>query len=192
MIAAVGVAVGLAGTGCTALQQVSQLRKVQFRIDRVEDAQLAGIELEGIQSYEDIRALDVARLASKVANGRLPLSFTVQVGAQNPSDNDVNARLTQMDWTVLLQDRETVSGTLDREVVLRPGQPQTVPVAVSLNLVEFFDRTLEGLIDLAVALGKEGDSANVELKIQPTVQTPVGAMRYPTPITVARKEVGGA
>jgi len=185
------VGIGLVGAGCQTLRQVSQLRKVQFQIDRVSDAQLAGIDLEGIRSYDDIGGMDLARLASRVADGRLPLSFRVHVRAENPDENGVAARLTKMDWTVLLQDRETISGTFDREVRLPPGEPQTVPVSVSMNLVEVFDRNLQGLVDLAAAIGGEGPPTDVALKVQPTVQTPLGPMRYPRPITVVHAQVDG-
>lgn len=176
--------------GCRAVREVSNLKEVRFRIDRVTDAQLAGISLNGIQSYQDFRGLDIARLGSALAEGRLPLSFQLHVEATNPENNTVNARLTNMDWTLFLEDRETVSGTVERTIVLPPGEPTGVPVDVSLDLAELFDENLQQLVALATAVAGEGPPTNVKLKVQPTIQTRLGPMRYPSPITVVSKDVG--
>lgn len=186
------VSVLLAGllTSCQTLREVTNLKDVQFRIDRATDAQLAGISLNKVRSYQDFSGVDVARLGAALSDGELPLSFTLHVAAENPSTNSVNARLTQMDWTLLLNDQETIAGTFDREVVLPPGTPKDVPVAVKLDLIDFFDENLRGLVDLATAVGGEGPPTNVSLRVQPTVQTPIGQMKYPTPITVVSKDVG--
>lgn len=176
--------------GCQTLREVAQLRNVQFRIDRVNDARLAGIDLRTLRSYEDLEPLQVARLASKVSNGELPLDFTLHLAARNPSKNGVDARLTQMDWTLLLDDKETISGTTERTFVLPPGEPTDVPVDMSLNLIDFFDDNLRQLIELAAAFGEDRPPKTLKLEVQPTVKTPLGPMTYPKPITVARQEVG--
>ena len=178
-------------SGCQTLREVSNLKDVRFRIDRVTDAQLAGISLDQVQSYDDLGGMDVARLGSALAKGRLPLSFTLHVEATNPESNTLNARLTKMDWTLLLEDRETVSGVFDREVVLRPGAPTDVPVNMQLDLAELFDENLQQLVALATSVGGEGQPTNVKLKVQPTIQTRLGPMRYPSPITVVSEDVGG-
>jgi hypothetical protein len=185
------VTVGFGLVGCKTLREVSNLRDVRFRIDRVTNAELAGISLAQIDSYEDLGGMDVARLGSALADGRLPFSFTVQVQAENPESNDLDARLTEMDWTLLLEEREAVAGTFDREVVLPPGQPTDVPVDVQLDLRELFDDNLQQLVALATAVAGEGPPTNVKLKVQPTIQTRLGPMRYPNPITVVHEEVGG-
>lgn len=178
-------------TSCQTLREVASLKDVQFRIDRASDARLAGVNLSGVQSYEDLRGVDVARLGAAVADGELPLSFTLHVSAENPSTNSVNARLTQMDWTLLLNDQETISGIFDQEVVLPPGTPKEVPVSIELDLIDFFDQNLQGLVDLATAVGGEGPPTNVSLRVQPTIRTRLGPMKYPTPITVVSRDVGG-
>ena len=182
----------VATTGCKTLREVKNLKDVEFQIDRVTDAQLAGVSLRRVQSYNDLSATEVARLGSALSRGEAPLSFTLHVEATNPESNSVDARLTEMDWTLLLQDRETITGTFDREVVLSPGTPTDIPIDVSLDLVEFFDENVRGLVELATAIGGEGPPANVKLEVQPTIQTKLGPMRYPKPITVVSEDVGAA
>jgi hypothetical protein len=175
---------------CQTLREVSSLKDVRFRIDRTTNAQLSGIDLSSVESYDDLRGADVARLASSLAQGRLPLSFTLMVEAENPESNTVPARLTKMDWTLLLEETETINGTFDREVRLAPGAPTEVPVHVELDLVRFFGENLQQLVSLATAVAGEGPPTNVQLRVQPTINTALGPMKYPEPITVVHKDVG--
>lgn len=175
---------------CQTLREVANLKDVNFRIDRTTDAQLAGVNLENLESYQDLSGMDVARLGSSLSQGELPLSFTLHLEATNPETNSVNARLTQMDWTLLLEDEETISGAFDREVVLSPGAPEDIPLGIELDLVRFFDDNLQGLVGLATSVSGEGPPTNVKLRVQPTVQTSVGPIEYPRPITVVSRDVG--
>lgn len=179
-------------SGCQTLQEIAQLRNVNFHIDRLADVQLAGVEMERIRNYNDLGAMDVLRLGQAVLNKELPLSFTLHLTAENPPDNRVNARLTQLDWTLLLEDRETISGNFGQTVVLEPGQPTDIPFTINLNLVEFFDKNAKDLFDLASSLAGQGGAAkNVKLQALPTVETALGPIRYPNAITIFSRDVGG-
>jgi len=180
---------GLAG--CQALREVANLRKVQFAIDRVAEPQLAGVALNRVDSYRDLSASDVLRLTRSAANGEMPLTFTIMMDAENPADNNVVARLVEMDWTLLLDDTETIQGRFDDTIRLEPGAPTTVPIPIELDLVRFFGDNARDLIDLALAVAGEGDSKTVTLQATPTIDTVLGPIRYPEPITITRRDVGG-
>lgn len=177
-------------TACQTLREAANLKNVRFRIDRVSDTRLVGIRLGEVNSYNDLSGMDVTRLGSALLRGELPLSLTLHVSTRNPEGNGVDARLTKMDWTLLLQDRETISGTFDREVVLEPGAPSDVPIRLTPKLIDFFDENLRGLVDVATAVVGEGPPQNVKLEVQPTIQTRGGPMEYPKPITVVSEDVG--
>ena len=177
--------------GCQTLKEITNLRNVQFNLGQLTQINLAGVELDNINSYGDIRPTDVIRLTAAFARGELPLSFQLNVEAQNPSDNQVAARLTRMDWTLFLEERETISGVIDQEHVLNPGDPVTIPVTIELEVLEFFDRNARDIIDLALALsGEGGASKNIKLVARPVVDTILGPLRYPEPITVVNTKVG--
>lgn len=176
---------------CKQLQQFANLRQVDFRIDTVRNAELAGVNLDRIRAPEDARPQDILRLTSAIAGRRAPLSFTLMLGAENPSDNDVSARLVQMDWTLLLDDRETISGTFDQNILLQPGQPQEIPIQMQLDLFEFFDRSARDVVDLALAVAGEGGGKNVKLRARPTIDTPIGPIQYPQAVTIVSQDVGG-
>ena len=147
--------------------------------------------MAAVRSYEDLGAADAARVAAAVLQNSVPLQFDLHVRAENPKDNTVNARLVRMEWTLLLQDEETIRGVIERAVVLPPGEPQDIPIAMSLDLLDFFTSSSRELVNLALAAaGRSGTQASLALRATPSIDTPFGPMRYPEPITIVRREFG--
>lgn len=179
-------------SSCQTLREVAALRSVAFLIDRVADARLAGIEISRIQSFQDLRPADALRLSAAVASGEMPLDFTLHLAAENPPENDVQARLVEMDWTLLLDDRETISGVFDQNVILPPGETRDIPIDIRLDLVNFFGDNAQDLVELALAVtGQEGgEPKRIKLVAQPTIDTAIGPIRYPQPITIVSRSVG--
>ncbi|NNF13305.1 MAG: hypothetical protein HKN72_08785 [Gemmatimonadetes bacterium] len=187
-----GALVGLALlSGCATLQQLGALQNVDFDLRGVSDVRLAGVDLTRVRSFNDLSLSEVASFAAAVTNRDLPLDLQLDVVAMNPSDNYADARLVEMAWTLFLEDRETVSGVLDREFVLPRGTPTDVPVRVGLNLVEFYESNAEDLFELATSLaGVGGEPKEVTVEVLPTVQTSLGPIRYPEPLRL-RYTAGG-
>ncbi len=181
------------GAGCRTIRQLANLRKVDFRIDRVTDAALAGVALDQFQSVEDVDAWATARIVRTLAEGRAPLAFTLHLNAQNPAGNDTAARLVEMDWTLLIDDTETISGTFNRTILLPPGEPRDIPIDIQLDLFRFFDRSAQDLVELALAVaGVGGEPKEITLRATPIIDTVIGRIRYPQPITITVEEVGGS
>lgn len=177
-------------TGCATLSQVVALRSVEFSLDRVSDATLAGVPLAGKETMGDLSVLEMGRLLTAVSVHQVPLVMTVHVRGENPASNRVTARLVQLDWTLLLDDRETVSGRMTREVLFPPGQPTDVPLSIELDLWDFFGGRAEDLFALARAATGAGGRMNIALRATPTIQTEAGPIRYPTPITIVQQDIG--
>lgn len=177
--------------GCATLQQFAALRHVDFALDRASNVRIAGVAVERFRSWNDLTAADAARLTLAAATGEVPLEMDLYVAATNPAENDVTAQLMELDWTLLLENRETISGRLDRAFALPPGQRVDIPVGIRLDLVEFFGDNARDLFELALAISGEGGAPkNVALRASPTVDTPIGPIRYPQPITILSRDVG--
>jgi hypothetical protein len=182
----------LATSSCATLQEIVALRNVDFSLDRVSDLRLAGIDLARIRTYDDLSFSDAGRLVLAVSQKRLDMDFQLHLLAENPADNTTDARLVKLDWTLLIQDQETLTGVFDGDVRLPPGEPTDVPIAIRMNLVEFFDGSAQELLELALALaGEGGEPKDIALRATPTINTPLGPMRYPQPITILNRRVGG-
>lgn len=190
---AAGVAgLGLVLASCATIRQVAALRQVDFSLDRVTETRLAGVDVTRLRSYEDLTATQVAMIGAAIARNQLPLEFRLHLHAENPPENTVSARLIRMEWTLLLENRETISGTLDQTYVLPPGEPTDIPILIRLDLLDFFERQLRDLVELALAVGGVGEPRNIALRAVPTIDTPVGPIRYPQPITIVSRTVGAA
>jgi hypothetical protein len=183
----------LLGVGCASLQQLIALKRVRFDLDRVSGLRLAGIDLERKRTFADLTPADVLALGAAVARRDLPLDFTAIVRAENPDDATVTARMVRFAWTLYLDDVETIHGTVVDPVELPPGSPQLVPIAMQLDLLDFFDDTAENLFKLAAALlSPDADPVTISLYALPTVETPLGPISYPEPIRIIRRPVGGS
>ncbi len=179
-------------SSCATIQQFAALRSVDFQLDRVADVQVAGIDASRVSSYSDLNLVDAARVGAAIARRELPLAFQLHVRAENPADNPVTARLMRMQWTLLLDDTETISGLIERELELPPGQPTDIPVNISLDLFDFFERSGPDLFNLALNLMGVGEEpSRVALRALPTVNTALGPISYPQPITILDRRVGG-
>lgn len=175
---------------CATLQEIANLRNVDFAIDNVSQTNLAGVDVQDVRSYNDLNGGEIARLVAALTRGEMPLSFTLHVGATNPQENAVAARLVQLDWTLLLDNTETISGIFNDDRVIAPGASVDLPITMELDLVRFFGRNAQDLVELAAAVAGQG-SKEIALRAQPTVTTPIGPITYPSQITILRKNVGG-
>jgi hypothetical protein len=181
--------VGLAG--CATLQQLTALRRVDFSLTGTAESSLAGVSIQSMRSYSDLSPLQLARVAAALAQGTLPFHTVLRVQASNPADN-VQARLLKLDWTLFLDDQKTVSGEVAKEYVLPPGQPVTVEVPVQIDLLQFFHDQLHEMVDLALAATTgEGGAHTLRLDATPSIETSLGPIRYPEPISI-QKTVGGS
>ena len=174
---------------CATLQEIANLRNVDFAIENVTGTNLAGVNVQDVRSYNDLGGGEVARLLAALAGGEMPLSFTLNVGASNPAANSVNARLVQLDWTLLLDNTETISGIFNDERVIPPGSEVVLPISMELDLVRFFGRNAQDLVELAAAVAGQG-TKEIALRARPTVTTPLGPITYPSEITILRQDVG--
>lgn len=168
-------------SSCATLQQAMELSSVKFTFDHVSAVRVAGINLMNLDSVDQLDMFQMARATLAVSRKNLPLDMTVHVKTENPLVNRVAATLVSMDWTLMLDGRETISGTLNDRITLPAGEAQTIPLKFRLNMFEFFnEKNAADMLDLALAFAGSNGSVpeGVALKIRPTIETPLGPMRY--------------
>ena len=179
--------------GCATLSRITALKRVDFSLAGVDEGRLAGVDLKRIARYEDLGPLEVGRIALAFSRRDVPLEFRVLVRGDNPADNRTAATLVKLDWTLLLDDKETVRGVLDTTVTMPPGQSAIIPIPVRVNLREFFDGPAQSLVNLAASVaGLSSHPTRIAVRAVPTVHTPLGDITYPGPITIVSRTVGGS
>lgn len=175
-------------SSCATLQKsVVDLSSVKFSLDHVSEVRVAGINLMNIESLDELNMFQVARATLGASRERLPLDLTIHLKTENPAINQVSATLTKMDWTLILDGRETISGILTKSVKLPAGSAQNIPLKLSLNMYEFFnEKNMMDLLELGLAfVGEDGRiPQGVALKLRPTIDTPFGPITYGKPILI--------
>lgn len=179
-------AVGPLG-GCATLDALAQLPRVDFHLDRVSQPTLAGIDLRRMRRVEDLSASDLLAVGLAVRRGALPLRFALHVGAENPSPSRADLQLDRLEWTLLLEDRETVSGVVDQPFVIPGAGTVDIPIAVELDLLRFFEGGASDLARVAVRAVGGGEPVDLRLRARPTLRTPVGPVRFPNEITILHR-----
>lgn len=175
----------LSPSGCAALQEFAALRSVTFAFDRVSDVRVAGVALGANARWSSLSVADVARLGAAVASREVPLELVAHVGATNPASNSVAARMVDLDWTLFVEDRRVLGGQLGSALTIAPGRTADVPVAVRFDLMTLGSGGARDLFDLALAVAGQGAVAKeMRLDLVPTIETSLGPMRYPAPVTV--------
>jgi len=186
--------------GCATLSEIARtltnLKRLQFRLDGIGDFSLAGIRIGQKSQLKDFTIADGIQLLAAFRGKRLPARFLLNVEARNPNDGTGGttrtiSTLTRFDWRLLIDDQPTISGGIDRPLEIPgTGQSTIIPLRLELDLYEFFGQGgYDDLLDLALALGgRRGDISRVALDAQPSVSTPLGDITWPERITIVSKE----
>jgi len=179
------LAVALLVPGCTTLQQIAALRQVDFELDRVANGLVAGVSLDRLAGGGSLGPADLARLSAAALRGEVPLSFTLDVGAENPAENPAAAQLVSLDWTLFLDGTETVSGVYNDDRLIAPGTRTTLPIAMEVDLARFFGRNVGDLARLVGNIaGVSTQRQTIRLDARPSINTQFGPIRYPGVISI--------
>lgn len=187
--------------GCSTIKSVADalnsLGKLQFKLGSVSDFTLGGINISSINSYQDINPVQGIGLVNAVRQKQLPSSFTLNIMAKNPNDGTASKAtpifLRKLAWTLLIDDRTTITGITDRRLEIpASGQTTTIPITMSVDLMKFFgEKGFDDLMNLAFALGgKSGSSSRLKLTARVTVEEPVTQrmFEYPNDITIVNSQ----
>ncbi len=189
---------------CQTLQQIgntiSNLRKIQFKLDNVSNFKVLGIDIGNRTTMQDFGLDESARLGAAVLAKKLPIDFILNVAALNPNSDNINgqsktlATLTSFDWKLFLDDTETIAGNIGNSITIpASGQSTNIPLGMNLDLFKFFsDNSLDRIMKLVLAIGgKEGSTSRIKLDAKPTINTPLGPITYPSRITIIDTEYRG-
>jgi hypothetical protein len=176
---------------CGVYNSLMNLSKLKFKLGSVNNFKVASISIDNKTKLSDFGTMDIVNLTSKVMSGDFPVSFTVNVLAQNPNkssgSNISDISLESFPWTLYINDKKTISGNISNPVKVPAVENAiTIPLEMALDLKEFFAGDgLNELINLALNLGgAKGSPSNLKIIAEPVLGTSLGNMSYPNPITI--------
>lgn len=182
-------------SGCSVIQTFSNVARLKYKIHSAKDYQLAGIELGNKKSLKDFNSLEILKLSAGLVRGNLPLTFLINIEANNPNDgsggyprSDLN--ITSFPWRLYLNDKETVKGNITNPVFV-PGKGETViiPIQIEFDVAKSFkEKSLDDILALLLQVGGvKGSTSNLKLIAKPVLGTPFGKIEYPDEITIVDK-----
>lgn len=172
---------------CSIYQTITNISRLQFKVGEVNGFRVNDIDISNKSSLNDFNPTEVLKLTTIFTQGKLPVSFILNVDAKNPNDGTggyarTDATLKSFKWRLFIDDKETISGDIDSPVTVPgTGEVNKIPLRVNIDLLQFFkDQGFERVINLALALGgKNGSTSKITLYATPTVSTPIGNITYP-------------
>jgi len=201
LISLIGILIAtLTFQSCNVIKDISStlsnLSKLQFKLENVSNFRLSGIDLSNKRTISDFSIADGLKLTNAFATKRFPADFVVNLNAKNPNDGSgntqkTNATIAKLDYRLILDEVQTINGDIQSPInVPGTGQSVNIPLSMSLDLYEFFgNKGYESVINLALALGGvSGTAAKVKLDIKPTVNTAIGPISYPNRLTIIDRE----
>lgn len=187
-------------TSCASVRQMANslmsLRDMQFRIDRVENMRVVGVDISRLRSLSDVSAMDAIRLLDAYRSKRLTATFTVYVEARNPNDGGggsapADLTLRELPWQLYIDGKPTISGAVRKEIPIPGGQTSApFPLEIEVDLTKVItDRGYEELMSLALSIGGvNSEPTKVMVEATPVVGTPFGIWKSPSPIRIVNTE----
>lgn len=171
-------------SSCRYLRELSSLSKCDFQLSEVDSFIFAGISLDEIDSYNDLKIIQIGKITKALADDNLPLSFRLHVAVSNP--NPVPAAVNMIEYIVFIDDIEIAQGALTTRVDIPPHGISDIPLGVTFNLPDVFKKeSLLALFNLALNLSDYGDRpTRISLKIKPSIKAGKKDLIYPGYINV--------
>jgi len=176
-------------SGCDILdqaRQVAMLSKCQFKLSSVDQLRLAGVNIQQIHKLSDLTMMDAAKITTAAAiGGTLPLNFTLNVEAKNP--NSTTAGLTKLDWILLIDDIEMVSGVNNQHVQIPAnGGTAILPLTIGIDLKQALKgKSADAIANFGLNLAGAGNRpTRITLKAKPTIMVGSQSIAYPGYLTI--------
>lgn len=153
------------------LKAVRTFAKTTFRLVALDEAQLAGLDVQPRGA-----ALPAGQLSQlKAAAGRtdnVPLRLRLRLEARNPGRDKV--LLNQLEYVVLVDSREVASGSTDDGLEIGPRSTLSIPLTINADVREALTTGLTAEA-LASALGTWNHKpARFSVQVRPTFQNAAG------------------
>jgi hypothetical protein len=180
---------GMIFTACDVLNQVQQmatLAKCEFRLSSVDQLRLAGVNIQQVKQLSDLKVMDAAKITTAaISGGSLPLNFTLNVEAKNP--NSAIAGLNRLEWTLLIDDIEMVSGVNDNRVQIPAnGGTAVIPLTIGVDLKQALKgKSADAIANFGLNLAGAGNKpTRITLKAKPYISVGSQTIAYPGYLTV--------
>ncbi len=190
------ILLSLTNVSCSVFNTIANISRLKFKLGAVSQVEINGIPIEGKKSINDFTPMELLKMTGTFTKGHLPVSFILNVEANNPNDGTggyprTDIGLKSFPWKLFIDGKETISGNLNNPVdVPGKGEVTIIPLKVDIDLFKFFgDQSYKSLINLVFAIaGSQGYSSKLALYAEPTISTVIGDITYPSELKIVSHE----
>lgn len=174
---------------CDILQQFVTFTKCNFKMNSLTNATLANVDIQSKKSFADLNLMDAANVSKTLLGGTLPLSFNLNIEAQNP--NATPASMQKLEWKAFIDGNLLATGIMDQKVAIPPSGTQVIPLLVQIDLKKALNKeTKNALLNFGFNLVDAGNyPTRVTLDIKPTIYFGSVPIEYPGYFTL-KKDFG--
>lgn len=174
-------------TSCDVVKQVQQASNFitcSFRLKDIQDVRLAGVLVQNKRDVTDLNIGDAAQLAIALTGRSFPLTFNLNVEAKNT--NGSIAGLTRLDWILIIDDIEMVTGTNEDAINIPANGVAVFPLRMNVDLKKVLNgKSGQALLNFGLNLaGSNGEPTRIKLKAKPSIIIGNRLVAYPGYITV--------
>ena len=155
------------------MKAVKTYAKTVFRLIAIEEAQLAGLDMQARGTGSALAPAQASQLAAATSQGAsVPLHMRLRLEAKNPNREKVV--LNQLEYLVLVDNREVASGTTEAALEIGPRSTLAIPLTIDANMRESLAAGLKAEA-LANALTTWNQKpARLVVRVRPTFQNEAG------------------
>ncbi len=175
----------LAVTSCVQIKQAMQLAKCDFRLKDVTGLDMAGVNVQKIESFSDISITDIMKITSAFSKGSMPVNFKLNVEIRNP--NAEKAALNQLDWILMIDQTEIAKGSTNQRVeVLGNGGVAVMPISITSDLKKVLSsESMASLANMVLNMADaSGKPTTLTLKAKPYISIGSATIPYPGYINI--------
>src|SRR5690606_15946405 len=116
------ISFALSGISCSVYETIVNISRLKFKLGDVNNFLISGVSVSNKSRVQDFSAVEILKISSAFAEGKLPVSFTLNVEAKNPNDGTggyarTNATIESFPWRLEIDDKETISGNIGSAVI---------------------------------------------------------------------------
>jgi hypothetical protein len=170
-------------SSCSILEQAQEYERFiqcDFSLSNIQVLEISGIDISSLSSKGDLSMMDMMAITKQIFSNNFPATLSINLKASNKDLQQ--ASIAGLDWKILMDNEELVSGLVDQEVLVKPQSSTTFPVIVQVDLMKLLRSESLGKI-MAFAFGEnqyqEISKLGAEIKIKPYYKTKSGIKKYP-------------
>lgn len=184
------LSVALLMSGCDVWNQIGgayNLSQSEYKYKSVSNIQLAGVNLGDGSSVSVSNLATIATILSGANRQTIPFNMTLNMDVTNP--NKAAAFLNALDYSININDMEFVEGKMDVPLRIEPGETQTFPIPISVDLKNLMNRYSQQRVanEMGSFLGITPDETTVTVKLWPKLMVGQTPIKVPAPIPVVFK-----